>query len=187
MSLTKRQKTGSTEKSSNSSTITQFEQLPNEVILRCFGYLSVYHLYQSFSCINARLNELIIDQTNNGLNLSSIPDEVMLTFCFQLHRFLTITNNYPLSIISISDEQKFNFIMKDNLFQDKFSKLKSLTLSGIHAEHIYNVIFNETTQLYHTLERVTLDEVSDGHQYSSYVDRKKGFHINENVNSLYLA
>ncbi|CAF1307912.1 unnamed protein product [Rotaria sordida] len=154
----------------NSVMITKFEQLPNEMILICFSYLSFYWLYETFSCLNQRFNKLILQQTKNSIDLDSIPDENILTFCFKLNNFLRITKNYPLSI-STYNEQRFTLIMKDNLFQDKFSKLKSLILSDIHAEPIFNAIFDRRTKLYKTLQRLTLQEISESEEHGHDVER----------------
>jgi hypothetical protein len=142
--------------------ITKFEQLPNEVILICFSYFNFYWLYE----------KLILHQTKNSINLDSIPDENVFTFCFKLNHFLTITKNYPLSI-STYNEQRFALIMKDNLFQDKFSKLKSLTLFDIHADPIFNAIFDRRAKLYKTLERLTLQEISESEEHGHDVERKE--------------
>ncbi|CAF4060355.1 unnamed protein product [Rotaria sp. Silwood1] len=164
--------------------ITKFEQLPNEVILICFNYLNFYWLCETFSCLNQRVNKLILQQTKNSIDLDSIPDENILTFCFKLNNFLTITKNYPLSISS-NNEQRFTLIIKDNLFQDKFSKLKSLILFDIHAEPIFNVIFDRRTKLYKTLQRLTLQEISESEEHGHDVERKELFQYILNLNVIF--
>ncbi len=81
-----------------------------------------------------------------------------------------ITPNYPLSI-ETSDEQKFNLIFNDDLFKEKFSKLKSLSLGGIKVTIIFNTIFGEHIKLYKTLERLSLMDEISGEDYE--IDRKE--------------
>jgi hypothetical protein len=152
--------------------ITKFEHLPNELILICLSYFHFYCLYETFSCLNQRFNKLILHQANIYIDLNSISDGDFLTFCLKLNHFLTTTKNYPLSI-STYNEQRFTLIIKDNLFQDKFSKLKSLTLSDMHAGPIFDAIFDEKTQLYERLERLTLGDISEADEHDGTIESKE--------------
>jgi len=51
-------------------------------------------------------------------------------FCFEFHQCLTISENFPLSIHA-DDKHKFYFILEENFLQEKFSKLKSLSIGNI--------------------------------------------------------
>jgi hypothetical protein len=135
--------------------ITKFEQFPNELILICFSYLNLLELYETFSHLNQRFNQLIQYDAKLCIDLNSIPDTKFLTFCMKLNQFITTTQNYPLSIIA-HDQYKFNLIFYDDLFQGKFDKLKSLTLSNIKVENIYSIIFETTAKLDQSLERLNL-------------------------------
>ena len=53
--------------------------------------------------------------------------------------------------------------------------MKSLALFDIHAEHIYRAIFDERAKLYQTLEKITLDEVSEADDNSSFVQGEEWF------------
>ncbi len=83
------------------------------------------------------MNKFILSEANIYIDLDSTSDENLLTFGFKLHHLLS----QKVKMISVSNERsykedRFNLIMKDNLFQDKFSKLKSLKLFNMHAEPI---------------------------------------------------
>jgi len=137
--------------------ITKFEQLPNELILSCLVYFDLYELNDIFYCLNQRFSKLIQHEIKLNINLTSIPTGKFLTFCNKLNQLLTTSQEYPLSIVA-DDKHKLNLILYDDLFQDKFSKLKSLKLSNIDVETIYSILFDETIKLYQTLERLSLLE-----------------------------
>jgi hypothetical protein len=125
----------------------------------CFTYLDFYNIYEIFFSLNKRFNQLIQYQTKLHIDLSSIPHRKFLTFCFQLKQLISTSQNYPLSILA-NDKHKLNLILEDDLFTETFSKLKSLTLSNMDSTTIYSMIFDSTTNLYQSLERLSLvDEI----------------------------
>ena len=164
MSRAKRQKVDE----DNSTVITIFEQLPNELIVLCLNYLTFVDLYESFFGLNQRLNQLLLSKPT--IYIDSIPETHFLTHCLKLSHFLSRSQNDLLALQSY-DENQFKLIMKDHLFKDKFSRLKSLTLNSIHADLIYDVIFNEEMKLYDILERLLLIEVSEEEEHGSAVNR----------------
>ena len=163
MSERKRQKITKT------TTIAKFEQLPNELILICFAYFDFYHFYQLFNGLNQRFQKLIQNHPNICIQLDRIPDEKFLTFCIQLNEFLMTTENYPTAIWS-DNKHKLQLLFHDDLFQTKFSKLKSITTAKIDVSTLFDIIFDERTQLYDTLERLSLVERISG--TCQNIDRK---------------
>ncbi len=161
--------------SSNTTPITKFEQLPNELILACLTYLNFYKIYEIFYCLNQRFNQLIPYQTKIHVDLSSIPSRQFLTFCFQLKQLIITSQNYPLSILA-HDKHKLNLILEDDLFTETFSKLKSLTLSNMDTETIYSMIFDYPTKLYQTLERLTLLDGIEDEDYGLGSNRERKKH-----------
>jgi len=140
--------------------ITKFEQLPNELILICFSYFNFYKLYDIFSNLNQRFNQLIQYESKLYINLDSISNTKLLTFFLNLNQLIETSQNYPLSVIA-HDKYRLNVIFYDDLFKEKFSKLKSLTLSNIEIETIYSIIFETTAKLYESLRRLKLlDKIS---------------------------
>ncbi|CAF2691827.1 unnamed protein product [Rotaria sp. Silwood2] len=138
----------------------------------CFGYFDFYCLYEIFYCLNQRFKQLIQYQTKIHIDLSSIPSKNFLTFCFQLNQLITTSQNYPLSIVA-HDQHKLNLILEDDLFQETFSKLKSLTLSNIDAKTIYSIIFDKPAKLYQSLERLSfLDKIKRENEGSDDIKRK---------------
>ncbi|CAF4935467.1 unnamed protein product, partial [Rotaria sp. Silwood1] len=148
----------------NTSTITKFEHLPNELILICFDYFDFYWLYELFFDLNQRLNELILYQAKIYINLKSIRHEKFLAFCLKLNQLIIISQNYPLSIHTWS-EDRFNLIFNDDLTKDKFSKLKSISISNIKVTTLNYILFDETIKLYETLERLSLESEISGEDY----------------------
>ncbi|CAF1239203.1 unnamed protein product [Rotaria sp. Silwood1] len=118
------------------------------------------------------------------MDLGSIPHGKFLTFCIKLNQLITTSQNYPLSIIA-HDKHRFNLILEDDLFKNKFSKLKSLTLSNIDAKTIYSLIFDKTTKLNQSLERLSfLDEISREIEASNDIKRLCGSLISSKMKSL---
>ncbi|CAF1226836.1 unnamed protein product [Rotaria sordida] len=158
MSHRKRQKTTKISQGSkilSNTTATKFEDLPNELILICFNYFDFYQLYEIFFCLNQRFNKLILYDAKIHVDFGTIPNGKFLTFCFNLNHLKNTSGNYPLSIRA-DNEHQFNIFFEDDLFKDKFSKLKSLTLNNIKLATLSNIIFDKTIKLYKTLERLSL-------------------------------
>lgn len=72
-----------------------------------------------------------------------------------MSQFLTTNQNNSLALQTY-DEYRLNLILDDGLFKQKFSKLKSLTISNIDIDIISDTIFDEEIKLYEILERLTL-------------------------------
>jgi hypothetical protein len=167
----------------NRTTTTKFEDLPNELILLCFNYFDFYWLYELFFCLNQRFNELISYQTKLCINFRSIPHGQFLTFCLKLNKLIKTNKDNPLSITT-DDEHKLNFLLEDDLFKDQFSKLKSLTISQIKVETLYDIIFGENTNLCETLERLSLLNDISGEKHE--IDRKKHHSCHISMLSLFV-
>ncbi|CAF1264650.1 unnamed protein product [Adineta steineri] len=146
MSERKRQKT---------TTLTKFEQLPNELLLICFDYFDYYYLYETFSSLNQHFKNLIQYRTEIYLNMKLIPNEKFLPFCSQLNQLITTNHNYSLSI-RINNNYRFNSIFQDNLFNENFSRIKSLKITNVTVSTLLSIIFDGKTNLCHTLERLSL-------------------------------
>ncbi|CAF4093372.1 unnamed protein product, partial [Rotaria sordida] len=145
-------------------TATKFEDLPNELILMCFNYIDFYQLYETFFCLNPRFNKLILYDAKSHVDFGAIPSGKFLTFCFNLNQLTNANKNYPLSIRA-DDEYQFNIFFEDDLFKDKFSKLKSLIINNIKIATLSNIIFDEKIKLNETLERLSLMEDISGEDY----------------------
>ncbi|CAF1071168.1 unnamed protein product [Adineta steineri] len=163
--------------------ITKFEQFSDELISMCFNYFHFYELYNTFFFLNQRLNQLLLHKINIPIDFDSVPSENLLTFCFQLHGFLSRSQNHSLAI-STCDEHRLNLIMNDSLFQDKFNKLKSLTLFDHHEYPVSNVRFSERMDLYQTLERLTLHEIREGDADGSFLKQLCNELISSKMKSL---
>ena len=137
------------------TTMTTFEQLPNELILTCFAYLDFYNTCEIFLRFNQRFQRLIRQHTIIQFDLSAIPSRKFLTFCFQLRELARLHQHYPSSIVA-HDQHKLNLLLEDDLLTETFSRLKSLTLSHVDSRTIYGIIFNSPANLYESLRRLNL-------------------------------
>ncbi|CAF1359891.1 unnamed protein product [Rotaria sordida] len=117
------------------------------------------HLKRFLKLGNNQVNPMNISAPTIPVT-DSVPNTKLLTFCLNLHQFIATSQNYPLSVI-VRDKYKLNIIFYDDLFKDKFSKLRSLTLSNITVETMYSIIFETIAKLYESLRRLNLlDEIS---------------------------
>ena len=161
----------------NRTTITTLEQLPTELILLCFDYFEFYQLYEAFSCLNQRFTQLIVRQAKIYIDLNLIPNGKFLKFCFQLNQCLTISHNYPLSIHT-EVQHRFNLILEEDFFTEKWSKLKSLSVANIDVQTLSHAIFNEKTKLYQSLERLRmLHNITADHYEKEGKNRLQWFHF----------
>ena len=135
----------------------------------CFAYFDFYSCYQLFYGLNQRFQKVMQHHPNICIQLDGIPDEKFLTFCIQLNKFLTTTENYPTAIWSYN-QHKLQLLFYDDSFQAKFSKLKSFTTAKMNVSTLTDILFDERTQLYNTLERLSLVEKTSGTCHS--IDRK---------------
>ncbi|CAF0850828.1 unnamed protein product [Rotaria sordida] len=133
----------------------------------CFRYFGFYHTYDTFYCLNQRFKQLIQYETKSYIDLYSTPSGKFLTFCFDLIQLIKTSQNYPLSIVAL-DKYRFNLIFYDDLFKDKFSKVKSLTLLNIDARAVYSIIFDDAIKLYQSLERLSLlNKIGEENEHSN--------------------
>ncbi|CAF4683260.1 unnamed protein product [Rotaria sp. Silwood2] len=130
----------------------------------CFNYFDFYQLYETLFCLNQRFNKLILYEARIHVDFGAIPNGKFLTFCFNLNQLTNTSKNYPLSIRADNEDQ-FNIFFEDDLFKDKFSKLKSLTINDIKLATLSNIIFDKKIKLYETLERLSLMENISGEDY----------------------
>ncbi|CAF1303630.1 unnamed protein product [Rotaria sp. Silwood1] len=102
-----------------------------------------------FFSLNQRFNKLILYDAKIHVDFGAIPNGKFLTFCFNLNQLTNTSKNYPLSIRA-DNEYQFNIFFEDDLFKDKFSKLKSLIINDIKLA---------------TLKRLSLMEDISGEDY----------------------
>ncbi|CAF4021210.1 unnamed protein product [Rotaria sordida] len=97
---------------------------------------------------------------------------------------MTISQNYPLSIVAL-DRYRFNLIFYDDLFKDKFSKVKSLKLSNIDAKTLSSIIFDETIKLYQNVERLSLlNAIGEENEHSDDIKHLCSHLISSKMKSL---
>lgn len=137
-----------------------------------------------FFNLNQRFNKLISSRAKICIHLGSFSKKKFLGFCFKLHQFIIITENYPLSIQSYN-EQELLLLLNDNLFQNKFFKQKSLSLINVKVSNLFHIIFDGTIKLYKTLERLNLICEISGEEHE--IERKKvDFSRRNEIYSLYV-
>ncbi|UJR19426.1 hypothetical protein I4U23_022556 [Adineta vaga] len=106
----------------------KFEFFPNEILLQCFQYLNIIHIFHSFDQLNHRFNSLI-RTISFHLNFQNIQNKFQCEeFCQKLSTDETIRNQ--LYSLHLSNGNTFYpvhlFISKFPLLQ--FVHLRSLTL-----------------------------------------------------------
>ncbi|UJR12615.1 hypothetical protein I4U23_016790 [Adineta vaga] len=107
---------------------TKFEFSPNEILLECFQYLNIIHIFESFDQLNHRLNSLI-RTIPFSLNFQNIPNKFQCDqFCMKLSTDKTIKNQlYSLHLSNKNTSYPAHlFLLKFSL--SEFSHLRSITL-----------------------------------------------------------
>lgn len=76
----------------NTMSEMKFEFLPNEILLQCFSYLNIIHVFHSFDQLNHRFNSLIRN-IPFGLNFENIHNKFQCEqFCMKLSNDETMKN-----------------------------------------------------------------------------------------------
>ena len=101
--------------------LTQFENLPNEILLTIFRHIELSNLFQSFSFLNSRISNLITDGESH-FNAELQPNHLEFSEFFCNIRYLTLNEWEPNAVFRILD-------------QSKFSKLKSIKIRS--RKHLY--------------------------------------------------
>jgi len=108
----------------NVKSISQLEDLPDELLILICRYLNIFEILNSFTCLNNRLSKTINEFTEK-INLNSIPLKLINRFVNEI--FPNINSNIRSFIFS-DDFQRFPINLKlfNNLqsihFLNKFSQ-----------------------------------------------------------------
>jgi hypothetical protein len=113
----------------------KFEQLPNEILIKCFGYFNALDLFYSFDQLNYRFHRLIRN-TSLHLNLHHMNKSLFDQLCQEM----LLNPQMKSEIISLELSNK-NTSGQLNVFFSffsfkEFNQLRSLTL--IDLDH-YNI------------------------------------------------
>ncbi|CAF4045351.1 unnamed protein product [Adineta steineri] len=122
----------------NSSTksVSYFEDLSNEIIYEIFEYFDFYYIYKTFSNLNQRFVNLIINSNLPiNINISSISKST-----FQ--RYYTnkiIPNRHRIKSLRITNSFSVDIILspQDNL--SKLTRLETLILTNISSSYLRNL------------------------------------------------
>ncbi len=141
----------------NRTSVTKCEDLSDSILLNLFEYFDFYYLYELFFKLNQRFQKLIQNQAKLYIDLDSFPYNKFLVFCVNLNQILRTNFNFPLSITcKEKTEITLTLILYNDLFQNRFSQLKSLIADNIEVSTFYSLLMNENTKLYETIERLNL-------------------------------
>jgi len=115
--------------------VTNFELLPNEILIECFEYLNAVDIFYSFDQLNYRFNKLI-RTTPLHLNCQYVRKSIFDQFRMEILstpeikrqiRSIHLSNSY--TCVSIKTFLSFFPL-------DQFSHLRSLTLTGVTQNNI---------------------------------------------------
>jgi hypothetical protein len=116
--------------------IMKFEQLPNEILIECFDYLSAVHIFHSFDQLNYRFNELIYSIPLH-LDFQHIYQKLICDqFCTKLLLNPNIkTHIYSLCLSNLNTCNNIQSFL--SIFSlDEFSHLRSLTFNEIRRDDV---------------------------------------------------
>jgi hypothetical protein len=97
----------------NRKSLSQFEDLPDELLLLICRYLNIFEILNSFTCLNTRLSKTINEFTEK-IDLNSIPLKLINRFINEIFPHI---NSNVRSLIFTDDFQRFpiNVELFDNL------------------------------------------------------------------------
>ncbi|CAF4846072.1 unnamed protein product, partial [Rotaria sp. Silwood1] len=115
--------------------ISKFELLPNEVIIECFEFIHIFHIYYSFDGLNNRFNKLIRNLALN-LDFSYVRKGAVDNFCQTLLSFPEIKQRiYSLHLSNKETCGQIDTFLS-NFAPNDLSRLQRLTLTYVEKENI---------------------------------------------------
>jgi len=121
----------------NRYSITSFEDFPNEVIYEIFEYLDASHIYQGFSNLNIRFQNLfkylnVRIKINYSIFSKSTFQNYYTDFIRPIkHRIKTLHVSDPITI-------EYIFPITENIII--YSQLQTLFLNNIESEYLENLL-----------------------------------------------
>lgn len=163
--------------------ISQFEDLPDELLLLICRYLEIYEILNSFTCLNNRLSQTM-NEFSRKIDLNLIPLKLMNRFINEI--FVNISSNvrslilndnfeyFPIDISIFNNLESIHFLnnfckdflinikemkldlvsvnlqidlLKELFSSNKYSNLKSLSLSSFHGFTFSNIQLINSTEI----------------------------------------
>ncbi len=112
---------------------TNFELLPNEIVIECFQYLNAFDIFHSFDQLNSRFNKLIRN-IPLSLNFENVRKRIFDRFCTEISLNPQMKQHiYSLNLSNKDSCGQAELFLK--LFSlNEFSNLRSVSLTNIHED-----------------------------------------------------
>ncbi|CAF4015144.1 unnamed protein product, partial [Adineta steineri] len=123
--------------SDESTSYTYFENLSNELLYEIFEYLDACDIYESFSNLNIRLQNLIISPSILlRIQLTSKSTSLVEYRC----QHVIIPNSHRIRFLRFHDESLINTFFNHYIIDSSFHRLESIRLHDIKAEKLLTIL-----------------------------------------------
>ena len=137
----------------------KFENLPNEYLLDMFAYFNSVHLFRTFFGLNNRFNSLLHHSTLiHHFDFESISKKQFDSIC-QQYLPLVIEQIHSIGLSnSIETPEQIGYFRSYHFTFDRFINLKTICLSYISFDEIFDQILQECRSLTH-LTALRIDHI----------------------------
>jgi hypothetical protein len=129
--------------SSTKKSITNLEDLSNELFYEIFSFLDVYHAYKAFYDLNIRLQNLL---TNSTLPLKITISTMSKSNFQRYHRHIIMPNKHRITSLSLSNPFVVDLIFSPVRITSNFIRLETLIFDNIKSKYLVNIM-NHLTSL----------------------------------------
>ncbi|CAF1427167.1 unnamed protein product [Adineta steineri] len=116
--------------------LTHLEDISNELMYEIFEFLDGYDMYEAFSNLNTRFNNLLIYSTLPiKINMSSMSKSTFQRY----YTDIIMPNRYRIGSLRLSDPFTLDLIFKPPRIILKFLRLETLILNNIKSKYLGNI------------------------------------------------
>ncbi|CAF1120141.1 unnamed protein product [Rotaria sordida] len=116
--------------------LTHFEDLSNDLIYEIFEFLNGYDLYEAFSNLNSRFENLLI----HSILPLKIDTSLMSKSTFQrYYNDIIKRNKHRFKLICLSNPFIVSFMFKSRILS-KFDQLETLIINNLKSKDVENIL-----------------------------------------------
>ncbi|CAF3608334.1 unnamed protein product [Rotaria sp. Silwood1] len=119
--------------------ITSIENLSNECFYEIFDYLDGYHIYNAFSNLNYRFQQLL---NSSSLLFKIKIDSPSNKLYTNIYKQITLMNKHQIFSFDLFSPLKHKQFFSSFSIDSSFDHLESLTLNYLDADVLMSILFN---------------------------------------------